>query len=97
MPLKPIFSEILLFQSTIFQTSRVGEPGIGLEKNIKTKYIIDQHIYADILGSGDRIYKKVVSIWHTIEQRRENMHNKHFGRAISQKILVLEALFNSKV
>ena len=58
---------------------------------------MNQHAYGDILRTEHRIYKKVVPIWHTLEQRRENMQNKHFGRAISQKLLILEALFNSKV
>ena len=42
-----------------------GEPGIGLKNKIYKKYLINQHAYGDILRSGDRIYKQVVSIWHT--------------------------------
>ena len=58
---------------------------------------MNQHAYGDILRSEHRIHKKVVPIWHTLEQGRKNMQNKHFGRAISQKLLILEVLFNSKV
>ena len=58
---------------------------------------MNQQVYADILRSGNRIYKTKLFQFGTLEQRRENMQNTHIGRPIAQKLLILEALFYSKV